>query len=88
MGILEAATPGASYWCPDLLLKRFHIGNPAVIVSSFIWGPLAVFYFGILIAGDTVANARSDGWMYYETERSEFWNSGPILILASSIHLR
>ena len=53
-------------------LKKYHIGDPVVLLSCYLIGPVILFY--LIAWGEDLDNLRYEGWLYEETEYSLFWH--------------
>mmetsp|Transcript_23205 Transcript_23205/g.55929 ORF Transcript_23205/g.55929 Transcript_23205/m.55929 type:complete len:1314 (-) Transcript_23205:373-4314(-) len=58
---------------PLYYLKRKHIGKPTYNFPGMIIIPTAMFYIALFGSGGTLESARHGGWMFQETESSDFW---------------
>lgn len=67
------AVPGAVMGIPLYLLKKYHIGNPMVVLPFYMVAPIVVFYICVVISGETFDELRANHWLFPAYQPAHFY---------------
>ena len=67
------AVPGAVMGIPLYLLKKYHIGNPMIILPFYMVAPIVVFYVCVAITGTTFDELRENHWLFPTSPAAHFF---------------
>jgi hypothetical protein len=70
--------PGLFMGVPLWFLKKYHFGNPMIILPYFMLAPIIAFYICVLISGQSMESLRENQWLFPEYEAAPFqaiWTS-------------
>ena len=66
--------PAIPLGVPLYLLKRFHIGNPMVVLPFFLVVPMCIFWIAFGLQNEnTMDSMREINWMFPDYPRADFW---------------
>ena len=68
------AVPGAVMGIPLYLLKKYHIGNPMVILPFYMVAPIVVFYISVALSGESMDDLRKNHWLFPKYDSAPFYS--------------
>ena len=70
---LLLTVPGVFMGVPLYLLKKYHIGDPMIILPFFMIAPIVIFYIAFASGDRTMDELREDQWLFPRYEGAHFY---------------
>jgi len=70
---LLLTVPGVFMGVPLYLLKKYHIGDPMIILPFFMVAPIVIFYIAFASGDRTMDELREDQWLFPRYEGAHFY---------------